>query len=353
MAHVSICDQYKLEKEPKKASNGEVWVGLFNLVSEHGWAYGWGDSLIRWLITRSVSGDALIALKDALNASTDQLKNWNQNQVNPCTWTKVTCDSNYNVTLVSLSSMGFSGSLSPKIGALNTLQTLHGWLLGYFPVRLDISATAAVQTFIPLSSLSSLPSSALRIFWKCSSCSSLQGIGITGEIPKDFRNLTSLTMLDLDNNHLTGSLGNLKNLQFLGDSLIRWLITRSVSGDALIALKDALNASTDQLKNWNQNQVNPCTWTKVTCDSNYNVTLVSLSSMGFSGSLSPKIGALNTLQTLHGWLLGYFPVRLDISATAAVQTFIPLSSLSSLPSSALRIFWVSCARVGEGGCANM
>ncbi|XP_028051905.1 probable LRR receptor-like serine/threonine-protein kinase At5g10290 isoform X2 [Camellia sinensis] len=63
--------------------------------------------------------------------------------------------------------MGFSGSLSPKIGALNTLQTL-----------------------------------------------SLQGIGITGEIPKDFRNLTSLTMLDLDNNHLTGSLGNLKNLQF-------------------------------------------------------------------------------------------------------------------------------------------
>ncbi|KAF5957786.1 hypothetical protein HYC85_005011 [Camellia sinensis] len=79
----------------------------------------------------------------------------------------------------------------------------------------------------------------------------------------------------------------------------------------------------------------------------------SLSSMGFSGSLSPKIGALNTLQTLHGWLLGYFPVRLDISAAAAVQTFIPLSSLSSLPSSALRIFWVSCARVGEGGCANM
>ncbi|CAL5371751.1 unnamed protein product [Camellia sinensis] len=131
-----------------------------------------GDSLIRWLITRSVSGDALIALKDALNASTDQLKNWNQNQVNPCTWTKVTCDSNYNVTLVSLSSMGFSGSLSPKIGALNTLQTL-----------------------------------------------SLQGIGITGEIPKDFRNLTSLTMLDLDNNHLTGSLGNLKNLQFFDSSL--------------------------------------------------------------------------------------------------------------------------------------
>ncbi|THG22473.1 hypothetical protein TEA_002241 [Camellia sinensis var. sinensis] len=214
----------------------------------------WGDSLIRWLITRSVSGDALIALKDALNASTDQLKNWNQNQVNPCTWTKVTCDSNYNVTLVSLSSMGFSGSLSPKIGALNTLQTLHGWLLGYFPVRLDISATAAVQTFIPLSSLSSLPSSALRIFWKCSSFSSLQGNDITGVIPKEFGNLTSLTMLELDNNRLTGeipsSLGNLKNLQFLilNQNNLTGPIPDSLSGlPRLINLQLASNGLSGQI----------------------------------------------------------------------------------------------------------
>ncbi|XP_057487706.1 probable LRR receptor-like serine/threonine-protein kinase At5g10290 isoform X2 [Actinidia eriantha] len=52
-----------------------------------------------------------------------------------------------------------------------------------------------------------------------SSCSSLQGNGITGEIPEEFGNLTSLTKLDLENNRLTGeipvSLGRLTKLQFL------------------------------------------------------------------------------------------------------------------------------------------
>uniref|UniRef100_A0A5B7AGQ2 non-specific serine/threonine protein kinase n=1 Tax=Davidia involucrata TaxID=16924 RepID=A0A5B7AGQ2_DAVIN len=117
-------------------------------------------------------GDALYALKGSLKASADQLTDWNQYQVNPCTWYKVTCDSSNNVVSVQLASMGFSGTLSPKIVVLKTLSTL-----------------------------------------------SLQGNGITGEIPKEFGNLTSLTMLNLENNHLTGeipsSLGNLKKLQFL------------------------------------------------------------------------------------------------------------------------------------------
>ncbi|CAK9163259.1 unnamed protein product, partial [Ilex paraguariensis] len=119
-----------------------------------------------------MGGDALFSLRSSLNASTSQLMDWNQNQVNPCTWSKVFCDSNSNVISVSLSNMGFTGTLSPKIGVLKTLVTL-----------------------------------------------SLPGNGITGEIPKEFGNLTSLTMLDLENNHLTGeipsSLGNLKKLQFL------------------------------------------------------------------------------------------------------------------------------------------
>jgi hypothetical protein len=117
-------------------------------------------------------GDALISLKSSLNATFDQLTDWNQNQVNPCTWTKVICDANNSVITLSLSSMGFSGFLSPKIGVLKTLSTL-----------------------------------------------SLQSNDIKGEIPEEFGNLTGLTMLDLDNNQLTGniptSLGNLKQLQFL------------------------------------------------------------------------------------------------------------------------------------------
>ncbi|KAG5534244.1 hypothetical protein RHGRI_022388 [Rhododendron griersonianum] len=121
-------------------------------------------------VSSDAQGDALIALKTSLNASANQLSDWNQNMVNPCTWTKVTCDNNNNVIYVSLSALGFSGVLSPKIGALKTLQTLV-----------------------------------------------LQRNAITGEIPEEFGTLTSLTMLDLDNNRLTGeippSLGNLPKLQ--------------------------------------------------------------------------------------------------------------------------------------------
>ncbi|KAF8404608.1 hypothetical protein HHK36_009495 [Tetracentron sinense] len=124
-------------------------------------------------------GDALYALKVSLKASPSQLSDWSLNLVNPCTWSNVNCDSNYNVISVTLSSMGFSGYLSPGIGVLKTLSSLY------------------LQSF----------------------CSTLQGNSITGEIPPEFGNLSSLTRLDLENNRLTGqipsSLGNLKKLQFL------------------------------------------------------------------------------------------------------------------------------------------
>ncbi|KAK7247408.1 hypothetical protein RIF29_42291 [Crotalaria pallida] len=117
-------------------------------------------------------GDALYALRSSLNASANQLTDWNQNQVNPCTWSRVYCDSNNNVAQVSLALMGFTGTLTPRIGVLKYLKIL-----------------------------------------------SLQGNGITGGIPKELGNLTNLNRLDLENNRLTGeippSLGNLKKLQFL------------------------------------------------------------------------------------------------------------------------------------------
>ncbi|KAI7733201.1 hypothetical protein M8C21_006165 [Ambrosia artemisiifolia] len=123
-------------------------------------------------VAPDAQGDALFDLRTSLKASPDQLTDWNQNQVNPCTWSKVTCDPNNKVVSVSMSFMGFTGSLSPRIGVLSKLATL-----------------------------------------------SLQGNQITGGIPEDYGNLTSLTMLDLENNRLTGpipsSLGNLINLQLL------------------------------------------------------------------------------------------------------------------------------------------
>ncbi|XP_027078299.1 probable LRR receptor-like serine/threonine-protein kinase At5g10290 [Coffea eugenioides] len=152
-------------------------------------------------------GEALYALRSSLNASSSQLADWNQNQVNPCTWSKVICDNNYKVTTVSLSNMGFPGTLSPKIGVLKALTTL-----------------------------------------------TLQGNGITGKIPEEFGNLTSLTMLDLENNHLSGeipaSLGNLKRLNFLilNQNNLTGAIPPSLSNlQSLVSVQLASNGLTGQI----------------------------------------------------------------------------------------------------------
>lgn len=117
-------------------------------------------------------GDALYDMKLKLNATGTQLTDWNQNQVNPCTWNSVICDSNNNVVQVTLASMGFTGVLSPRIGDLEHLNVL-----------------------------------------------SLPGNKITGGIPEQLGNLSSLTSLDLEDNLLVGeipaSLGHLSKLQLL------------------------------------------------------------------------------------------------------------------------------------------
>nr|QAS62450.1 somatic embryogenesis receptor kinase 1-like protein [Sedum alfredii] len=144
-------------------------------------------------------GDALVALKASLKASENQLADWNPNQVNPCTWSNVICDAANSVTSVSLSSMNFTGSLTPKISVLKSLSTF-----------------------------------------------TLQGSLVSGVIPKEFGNLTSLTNLNLENNRLYGeipsSLSNLKNLQFL--ILSRNNLTGSIP-DSLSGLPKLMNIRVD------------------------------------------------------------------------------------------------------------
>ncbi|KAJ0960962.1 hypothetical protein J5N97_001066 [Dioscorea zingiberensis] len=124
------------------------------------------------LVLSDIQGDALFDMKLKLNATANQLKDWNPDQVNPCTWYSVLCDPNNNVIQVTLSSMGFTGVLSPRIGELTYLTVL-----------------------------------------------SLPGNNITGGIPEQFGNLSSLTSLDLESNQLSGeipsSLGKLTKLQIL------------------------------------------------------------------------------------------------------------------------------------------
>ncbi|XP_022739395.1 probable LRR receptor-like serine/threonine-protein kinase At5g10290 isoform X2 [Durio zibethinus] len=173
-------------------------------------------------------GDALIALKNSLHASANQLTDWNQNLVNPCTWSNVMCDPSNNVISVTLS-----------------------------------------------------------------------GNGITGEIPNELGNLTSLTSLDLENNRLTGeipsSLGNLKNLQFLtlSKNNLTGTVPQSISNlpkliNLLLDLNDLSGQVPDHLfriaiYNFTGNRVN--------CGENFPHPCVS-SGNDSGSSQKPKVGII-------------------------------------------------------------
>ncbi|XP_038984822.1 LRR receptor kinase SERK2-like isoform X2 [Phoenix dactylifera] len=115
--------------------------------------------------------DVLIDLKLTLKASDNQLSGWSQNQVSPCAWMYINCDGD-DVVQISFPSIGFTGTLSPRIGELSYLKGLS------FP-----------------------------------------GNNITGKIPEEFGNLSRLTILNLENNHLSGeipkTLGKLTKLENL------------------------------------------------------------------------------------------------------------------------------------------
>ncbi|KAF5749790.1 Leucine-rich repeat transmembrane protein kinase family protein isoform 1 [Tripterygium wilfordii] len=198
-------------------------------------------------------GDALNDLKVSLNASPSQLSDWNPNQVNPCTWSNVICDPNSNkVVSVTLSSMNFSGTLSPKLGILKTLTTL-----------------------------------------------TLKGNGINGEIPKEFGNLTSLTSLDLTNNHLTGeipsSLADLKGLQFLtlSQNNLTGTIPQSLSSlSSLISvLLDSNNLSGQIPEHLFQIAKYNFTGNKLNCGINSHHPCESSGDQS-GGSSKPKVGII-------------------------------------------------------------
>ncbi|XP_038983265.1 LRR receptor kinase SERK2 isoform X2 [Phoenix dactylifera] len=142
-------------------------------------------------------GDALIDMKLKLNATGSQLADWNQNQVNPCTWGSVFCDNSNNVIQVTLPNMGFTGTLSESIGVLNHLNVLslpNNNITGGIP-----------ESFGNLSSLTNLD---------------LENNLLSGEIPASLGRLTKLSILTLNQNNLTGnipeSLSNLSSLNDIG-----------------------------------------------------------------------------------------------------------------------------------------
>ncbi|KAF8729586.1 hypothetical protein HU200_017531 [Digitaria exilis] len=113
-----------------------------------------------------------MTIKNYLKDPRGVLKNWDQDSVDPCSWTMVTCSPENLVIGLEAPSQNLSGILSPSIGNLTNLETVL-----------------------------------------------LQNNNINGLIPADIGKLTKLKTLDLSSNHFSGeipsSVGHLESLQYL------------------------------------------------------------------------------------------------------------------------------------------
>ncbi|KAG6501005.1 hypothetical protein ZIOFF_040870 [Zingiber officinale] len=115
---------------------------------------------------------ALMGIKASLKDPHSVLENWDQDSVDPCSWTMVTCSSENLVIGLGTPSQNLSGTLSPSIGNLTNLEIVL-----------------------------------------------LQNNNISGPMPKEIGRLSKLKTLDLSNNYFTGeipsSISLLKDLQYL------------------------------------------------------------------------------------------------------------------------------------------
>ncbi|GMP39090.1 hypothetical protein CsSME_00010064 [Camellia sinensis var. sinensis] len=96
--------------------------------------------------------DALNVLKTNLADPKNVLHSWNATPVNPCTWFHITCNSENSVTKVDLGNANLSGQLVPQLGLLLNLQY---FISGRIPIELG-NLTSLVSLDLYLNNLSGI-----------------------------------------------------------------------------------------------------------------------------------------------------------------------------------------------------
>ncbi|KAJ8471771.1 hypothetical protein OPV22_026114 [Ensete ventricosum] len=148
---------------------------------------------------------ALMGVKASLKDPHSVLENWDQDSVDPCSWTMVTCSPENLVIGLGSPSQNLSGTFSPSIGNLTNLEIIllqNNNISG--PIPQEIGRLSKLRT-LDLSNnyfTGGIPTSITRL-------SSLQYLrlnnnSLSGEFPVSLTNLTQLALLDLSYNNLSG-----------------------------------------------------------------------------------------------------------------------------------------------------
>ncbi|KAM3243443.1 hypothetical protein ACQJBY_055400 [Aegilops geniculata] len=166
---------------------------------------------------------ALMTIKNYLKDPHGVLKNWDQDSVDPCSWTMVTCSQENLVTGLEAPSQNLSGLLSPSIGNLTNLEIVllqNNNINGRIPA--EIGRLTKLRTLDLSSNCFSgeIPGSVSRL--RDLQYLRLNNNTLSGAFPSSSANLSHLVFLDLSYNNLSGPVpGSLaRTFNIVGNPLI-------------------------------------------------------------------------------------------------------------------------------------
>ncbi|OEL21004.1 Somatic embryogenesis receptor kinase 2 [Dichanthelium oligosanthes] len=154
-------------------------------------------------VAANEEGDALMALRNAVEDPDGVLASWDPSLVNPCTWFHVGCTADNRVNRIDLANMRLSGPLPAELGKLKQLQ--------YMQLNTNNLQGPIPSEYGNLKNLVSMD---------------LYSNDISGHLPRTLGNLKSLKFLRIDHNRLTGpiprelaGLANLEDVDFSSNDL--------------------------------------------------------------------------------------------------------------------------------------
>ncbi|PPR86086.1 hypothetical protein GOBAR_AA34607 [Gossypium barbadense] len=154
-------------------------------------------------------GEALLSFRVAIISSDGVFSHWRPEDPDPCKWKGVTCDSKTKrVTILSLTNHKLSGPISPELGKLEHLRQLilcNNNFYGAIPSELG---NCTELQGMPRGEVNLGPSRFIGWYHDLAYLQAryLQGNYLSGIIPNELENLSSLQNLDISSNSISGSI---------------------------------------------------------------------------------------------------------------------------------------------------